>query len=217
MNGPISFKKKWPCATVYLRKHCGRFRSLLWKTRESINMRAPLGSHLQNSWNLNFSSSESSLVPPLPGLMDSEGGCGPCDSLPAALRLLGAAACNTKSRLMHQTHTRRPGEIWSGLYLLSCDPLTSRLLLLLLLRRPWSLWRSWDALDKNNQKKNFFFVHIKPKNRFYWWVKFKAAYLLLFPLDFNDDVTLCLCSLSILDIFSLAFRFVVHLYAHVLW
>lgn len=39
--------------------------------------------------------------------------------------------------------------------------------------------------------------------------KREPAYLLLLALDFNDDFSLCLPSLSILDIFFLAFRLVV--------
>lgn len=39
--------------------------------------------------------------------------------------------------------------------------------------------------------------------------KREPAYLLLLALDFNDDISLCLPSLSILNIFFLAFRLVV--------
>lgn len=56
---------------------------------------------------------------------------------------------------------------------------------------------------------HFFFYTKSIKIDFIDGEKCEAAYLLLFPLDFNDDVTLCLYSLSILDIFSQAFGFVV--------
>lgn len=167
--------------------------------------------------NLNFSSSESSLIMSLSllCLLVSFGGCGPCNllaPLPPALLWLNAATCNTESLIMCE-------EIWAGLchYQKRLDTLLqsgvilslfTSCLGLLLTSRAWSLLRSWDALEKGAYYQVICFCHNMEINFKFWnrlnncWGRYDPAYLPWIPLYFGGNFSPCLTFLTELDIFS---------------